>query len=177
MTTWVALLRGVNVGGNRLPMAELREALADMGVQNVRTYIQSGNVVFDASPESARDLAAALPPRIEERFGFRPRLLALSADDLRRAMDANPYPEADAEPNAVHLYFLAERPQAPDREGLNALRTETERWHLQERVFYLHTPDGFGASKLAARAEKLLGVDATARNWRTVRRLWEMAES
>jgi len=157
-------------------MTELRKELADMGLENVRTYIQSGNVVFDATSEAVRDLAAALPPRIGERFGFIPRLVVLSADDFRSAMAANPYPEAEAQPRTVHLYFLAERPQAPDREGLKRLRTGTERWHLEGRAFYLHTPDGFGTSKLAARAEKLLGVDATARNWRTVRKLWEMAE-
>jgi uncharacterized protein (DUF1697 family) len=176
MPTWIGLLRGVNVGGNRLPMAELRDELVDVGLEKVRTYIQSGNVVFDASPEMACDLAATLPPRIEARFGFRPRLLVLSADDLRRAIGANPYPEAEAEPKSVHLYFLAERPEAVDTKVLDALRSETERWHLAGRVFYLHAPDGYGTSKLAAQVEKLLGVDATARNWRTVRKLWGIAE-
>lgn len=176
MTTWIALLRGVNVGGNRLPMADLRDECASMGLENVRTYIQSGNVVFEAGPESACDLAAALPPRIERRFGFRPRILVLSVDDLRRAMSANPYAEAESEPKTVHLYFLAERPDAVDTDGLDELRADTECWHLEGRVFYLHTPDGYGTSKLAARAEKLLGVDATARNWRTVRKLRELAE-
>jgi len=176
MAAWIALLRGVNVGGKRLPMAELREELADMGLENVRTYIQSGNAVFDASAEVARDLVSALPPRIEERFGFRPRLLVLSADDLRGAISANPYPEAEAQPKTLHLYFLAERPEAADIEGLNTLRAKTERWHLEGRVFYLHAPDGHGTSKLAARAEKLLGVDATARNLRTVRQLSAMVD-
>ena len=176
MTTWIALLRGVNIGGNRLRMADLRDELAGMGLENVRTYIQSGNVVFDAGPEAACDLAAALPPRIEERFGFRPRTLVLSIDELRRAMSANPFAEAESKPKTVHLFFLAGRPESVDTDGLNELRADTERWHLEGRVFYLHTPDGYGNSKLAARAEKLLGVDATARNWRTVCKLRELAE-
>jgi uncharacterized protein (DUF1697 family) len=77
----------------------------------------------------------------------------------------------------VHLFFLAKSPKKPDTRGLDALRTATERFELKDRVFYLHTPDGFGKSKLAARAERLLGVDATARNWRTVTALIEMAKS
>ena len=176
--TWIALLRGVNVGGHRLPMAELREELSalGLGLENVRTYIASGNVVFDASPEGACQLAAALPERIEARFGFTPRLLVLSADDLRRAMEANPFAEADEAPKSVHLYFLAGRPKSPDAHGLDELCGPTERWHLEDRVFYLHTPDGFGRSKLAEKAERLLGVDATARNWRTVTKLREMVE-
>ena len=176
MATWIGLLRGVNVGGNRLPMAELREELAGLGLENVRTYIQSGNVVFDSSPEAACELAGTLGPRIEARFGFAPRLLVLSADDLRRAMGANPFREADEHPKSLHLYFLAERPTAPDTEGIDEVRAPTERWHLDGRTFYLHTPDGFGRSKLALKAEKLLGVPATARNWRTVAKLREMVE-
>lgn len=178
VSTWVALLRGVNVGGNRLPMAELREELEGLGLglENVRTYIASGNVVFDSTPEGACELAAALPPRIEARFGFTPRLLILSADDLRRAMEANPFPEAEEAPKTVHLFFLAERPKAADTEGLDALASPTERWRLDGRVFYLHTPDGFGRSKLAEKGERLLGVPATARNWRTVAKLREMVE-
>ena len=91
-------------------------------------------------------------------------------------MSANPYAEAESEPKTVHLFVMAERPEGVDTDGLDALRAETERWQLKDRVFYLHTPDGYGTSKLTARAEKLLGVEATARNWRTVRKLREMAE-
>ena len=174
MATWIGLLRGVNVGGHRLPVGELREELAALGLENVRTYIQSGNVVFDARPEVACELAGTLPRRIESRFGFAPRLLVLSAADFRRAMDGNPFPEADESPKSVHVYFLEERPAAPDMKGLDEARDETERCHLDGRAFYLHTPDGFGRSKLAQKVEKLLGVSATARNWRTVTKLREM---
>jgi uncharacterized protein (DUF1697 family) len=91
-------------------------------------------------------------------------------------MDANPYPEADEEPKSVHLYFLAGDPAEADIAGLEAVRAPAERFHLEGGVFYLHAPDGVGRSKLAAKAERLLGVSATARNWRTVTKLREMVE-
>lgn len=174
---WIGLLRGVNVSGNRLPMAELREELAGLGLERFRTYIQTGNVVFEATPEAACELAAALPARIEERFGFEPVFLVLSTDELRAAIAANPYPGADERPRTLHLYFLAERPPAPDVEALDAACAESESWHLEDRVFYLHAPEGFGWSKLGRNAEELLGVPATARNWRTVTKLRELAET
>jgi len=107
--------------------------------------------------------------------GFAPRLLVLSRTELERAAAGNPFPEADDHPQSVHLFFLAEPATAADLNAMNALKAASERFVLKGRVLYLHTPDGFGSSKLAARAERLLGVDATARNWRTVTTLVEMA--
>lgn len=177
MATWIALLRGINVGGaNRLPMAELRKELEDIGLDDVQTYIQTGNIVFGSDAEDEAALAGQIAATIEDAHGFRPRVLLLSAGRLREAMDANPFPEAEAEPKTVHLYFLAEQPADFDRAALDGAASSTERCELGRLVFYLHTPDGFGSSKLASRAERILGVPATARNWRTVARLWEMAE-
>lgn len=178
METRIALLRGVNVGGRSLPMAELREDLAGLGLEDVRTYIQSGNVVF-RDPDRTDDGASAarIADAIEDRHGFRPRVLVLSVDRFRAALEANPFPEAEAAPRTLHLFFLAEEaPREVDLGALEALSTDTERFHLGDRVFYMHAPDGFGRSKLAANAESLLGVPATARNWRTVARLREMIE-
>jgi uncharacterized protein (DUF1697 family) len=91
-------------------------------------------------------------------------------------MAANPFPEAEDAPGTLHLYFLAEPAAEVDLDALAEVATDTERFHLGERVLYLHTPDGFGRSKLAGKVESILGVPATARNWRTVVRLWEMVE-
>lgn len=177
MKTWVALLRGINVGGaNRLPMAELRDDLDRIGLANVATYIQSGNVVFDSTADDAAELTEEIAAAIEKHHGFRPRVLVLSAARFREAMEANPFPEAEPEPKTLHLYFLAEQPAGLDVSALEGVASPTERFQLGERVLYLHTPDGFGRSKLASRAEALLGVPATARNWRTVARLREMIE-
>lgn len=173
---WILLLRGINVGGrNVLPMRELVEILEALGLEDVRTYVQSGNVVFWARREVPPRLGEEVAAAVEERKGFRPHVLLISRDRLERAIRANPFPEAEAEPKSLHLFFLASPPDAPDLDGLNDARPPTERFHLADDVFYLHAPDGIGRSKLAAKAERLLGVDATARNWRTVRKLSEIA--
>lgn len=177
MGTWIALLRGINVGGaNRLPMAELRGELERLGLDRVETYIQSGNIVFGSDAGSADQLAERIEAAIEDAHGFRPRVLVLSAARLREAMQSNPFPAAEAEPKTLHLYFLAERPVDVDLSALEEVASPAERFELGDGVFYLHTPDGYGRSKLASRAEKLLGVPATARNWRTVTRVQELVE-
>jgi uncharacterized protein (DUF1697 family) len=175
MSTWIAFFRGVNVGGNTLPMKQLAAALEEVGFANVRTYIQSGNVLFTSSKSTAPQLARRIVDCVAKRFDFQPRVLVLSSSELTRAAAANPFPQADQNPKSLHLFFLAKTPPAPDIEGLHRVKAKTEEFELKGKVFYLHTPAGFGVSKLAERAERLLGVDATARNWRTVCTVLEMA--
>jgi len=175
MTTLIALLRGINMGGHhKLPMNELFSLLTEMGLRDIRTYIQSGNVVFRSDAKDKATLAAKISVAIEAQHGFAPHVLLLDADELRKAMANNPYPEAEAVPTSLHLLFLAEVPRHADLNGLEALKTASERFALKGKVFYLHAPEGVGRSKLAARAEKLLGVAASGRNWNTVCKLAEM---
>ena len=89
---------------------------------------------------------------------------------------SNPFPEAESEPKTLHLYFLFSPPERPDLDALERIKGDRERFVLSEGVFYLHAPDGIGRSRLAANAEKLLGVPATARNWRTIRKVMDMAD-
>lgn len=176
MPTLIALLRGINVGGNnKLPMKALAALLADMGLREVQTYIQSGNVVFRCDTNNRGALAAQISAAIEAQHGFAPQVLLLDAVELREAMAGNPYPEAEATPALLSVYFLGETPRHADLEGLASLKSASERFTLAGKVFYLHAPEGVGRSKLAARAEKLLGVPATARNWSTVCKLAGMA--
>jgi uncharacterized protein (DUF1697 family) len=100
----------------------------------------------------------------------------LTLAQLEKAAAGNPFPEADEHPQTLHLFFLEKAAKKADISSMDALRTSTERFVLKGTTFYLHTPDGFGGSKLAQRAERLLGVDATARNWRTVKTLIELAK-
>ncbi len=175
MTTLIALLRGINViGNNKLPMKELAALLAGMGLRDVQTYIQSGNVVFRSNVKNKTELATQISAAIEAQHGFAPQVLLLDAAELHKAMAGNPYPEAASAPRTLHLFFLADAPQHPDLKALETIRTGGERFKLAGKVFYLHTPDGFGPSKLAGRVEKSLGVAATARNWSTVCKLAEM---
>lgn len=178
VNTYIALLRGINVGGhNKLPMADLRTLLEEMGLNNVQSYIQSGNVVFQTERTDVAALALEIGNAIAAGYDFTPRVLLLNADAVRATMAANPFPKAEAEPKTLHLYFLAERPERPDVEMLDRLKAESEQFKLDDRVFYLFAPDGIGRSKLAERAERALGVAATARNWRTVSKVMALVES
>ncbi len=175
MTTLIALLRGINMGGHhKLPMKELSVLLTEMGLHNVQTYIQSGNVVFSSAAKDKTALAANISATIEAQHGFAPQVLLLDANELHQAMANNPYPEAEPEPTSLHLLFMAEAPRHADLKKLEALKTASERFTLKGKVFYLHAPDGVGRSKLAANAERLLGVPTTGRNWNTVCKLAEM---
>ena len=177
MKTYVALFRGINVGrNNRLPMKDLVAAMENAGARDVATYIQSGNAVFRSEETDASLLSDKVTAAIEERHGFEPRVLVLGSEEMERAVRSNPFPEAESEPSTLHVYFLAASPKHPDLDALEGIKSDRERFVLSESVFYLHAPDGIGKSKLAANAEKLLGEPATARNWRTVRKVMEMAD-
>jgi uncharacterized protein (DUF1697 family) len=103
--------------------------------------------------------------------------MILSAEHLEQAIATNPFPEAEADPKSLHLIFLESTPAAPDLAALASICAKSERFHYSGSVFYLHTPDGIGRSRLAASVEKKLGVVTTARNWRTVTRLQQMVRS
>ena len=177
MRTWVALFRGINVGGNKiLPMKDLVATLENAGAQDIETYIQSGNAVFRSQETAAPLLSDKIRAAIEEGHGFEPQMILLESEEVERAIRSNPFPEAEAEAKTVHVYFLASMPERPDLDALEALKGDQERFVLEDGVFYLHAPDGIGRSKLAANVEKLLGVPATARNWRTVCKVLDMAK-
>ncbi len=177
MKSYIALFRGINVGGNNiLPMKDLRALLEKLGAANVKTYIQSGNAVFQHEAEDISQLSSRISTAIKESHGFEPRVLLLDAAEMAQAMAANPFPEAESEPKTLHLYFLASAPQSPDLEMLESLKKDNEQFKLIDKVFYLYAPDGIGRSKLAERAEKALGVAATARNWRTVSKIMALAK-
>ena len=177
MKTWIALFRGINVGGNnKLPMKELASLLEGLGLSGVCTYIQSGNVVFRSARGTAEKWSGEIRRAVEVRFGFSPWVLVMEATALRKIATANPFPHAEADHKTLHLFFTAAPPDGADRAGLDALKSPTETWAIVGPVFYLHAPEGIGRSRLAARAERLLGVEATARNWRTVREVLALAE-
>jgi len=178
MNICIALFRGINVGGsNLLPMAELRAVLEKNGCADVRTYIQSGNVVCRSAISDRARLARRLTSAVSRSHGFEPWVLVLTRAELERAAAGNPFPQAEAQPNRLHLFFLAGPPKKPDLKSLASLKAAGEDFALKGKVFYLYAPDGFGRSKLAARAERLLGVEGTARNWRTVTTLLDMAKA
>jgi len=176
MNVYIALFRGINVGGNNsLPMKELVAFLEQAGAKKIRTYIQSGNAVFQSDDKNPSHISKQLTAEIKKRFGFEPCVLIFGVDELKKAIEGNPFPEAEAVPGSLHLGFLASEPGNPDIEKLNSLKKTSERFQLSDKIFYLYAPEGVGRSRLAANAEKLLGVTMTDRNWRTVQKIMEMA--
>jgi uncharacterized protein (DUF1697 family) len=176
MRTYIALFRGINVGGkNALPMKDLRSIFERLGASNVKTYIQSGNVVFQSESKDMPGFSNRLAIAIREGHGFEPHILVIEPSDVETAITNNPFREAESEAKSLHLGFLAFAPKNPDLKKLESLKKDSERFSLIGRIFYLHAPEGIGRSKLAARSEKLLGVPMTDRNWNTVCKLKEMA--
>ena len=133
-------------------------------------------MVFRPGAHDPAALAARLREEIARQRGFEPLILMLGLTQLECAIENNPFPDAEEDASHLSLGFLATVPEQPDLTRIQALKKDSERFALVSRVFYLHAPEGFARSKLATSAERLLGVRMTARNWRTVRRLREMAD-
>jgi uncharacterized protein (DUF1697 family) len=177
LKTWIALLRGINVvGKNKLPMKELAAALQRAGFRSVRTYIQSGNVIFQSPTGTPRTLGTRIARLILEEFGFEPQVMVMSAEELARAVRGNPFPGAHEDHKSLHIFFLSGKPTKPDLESLSKLDAGREAFALKGGVFYLYTPDGFADSVLRSRIERCLGVHATGRNWRTTNELLKMLD-
>ena len=158
-------------------MASLVEQLNSLKLKNVRTYVQSGNAVFESSAKTAIPMAKKIAARIDDVHGFRPHVLVLKDSELREAVASNPYFDAGLDPKTVHFFFMDDGAKTADFAGMEKLKAPSENFKLAERVFYLHAPNGIGRSKLAAKVEKLFGVPTTARNLRTVQMLLEMANA
>lgn len=176
MPVWIVLIRGINVGGkNMVPMKTLAADLSASGCADVKTYLQSGNIVFSHKSKSARAVEDLVANAIETRHRFRPSVMCLSAAELAEAVAANPFKSAEANHKELHLVFLAAEPSNAAVEGL-AKHKAGDNYAVIGRRLYLHTPGGLLSSKIADRPERLLGVPSTARNWRTVKALYEMTK-
>lgn len=175
MKTYIALFRGLNMGGhNIILMKELTALLEKLGLRDVWTYVQSGNAVFRAEEKDRSKLSVDISDAIEKSRGFRPQTLVLEAGELKKAIDNNHFPEEEGNPSSVAFSFLFSVPAEPDFKTLESVRAESEKFKLIDNVFYMYAPDGFGRSKLAARAEKCLGVPTTSRSWNTVCKIHDM---
>jgi uncharacterized protein (DUF1697 family) len=172
---WVALLRGVNLGArNKVPMAGLRDLMADIGAEDVQTYVQSGNVVF-RSTLSRAELVQRIGREIRARFGVDADVLVCTKAELARVVAGNPFAAGEAEPTRLHVTFLAHPPERGRIAELERDEFEPDRFHVTRAAVYLHTPKGYGRTKLSnTYFERKLGVRATTRNWRTVTTLAEL---
>jgi uncharacterized protein (DUF1697 family) len=178
MSVYVALLRGINVGGHKIiKMEALRAAFASLGFNNVKSYGQSGNVIFAAPASSAGHLAGKIEKRIHEEFGFSVPVFIATAEKLAETIEKNPFLKAPGvDPAKLHVTFLSADPPAMALEKLQPLAAAPEQLHIVGRNIYLFCPLGHGNTKLSNNAiEKKLSVGATTRNWTTARTLLALA--
>jgi uncharacterized protein (DUF1697 family) len=188
MPRYVALLRGINVGGrNKVAMADLREVAASLGHTDVTTYIQSGNLVFTSPQTDTSELADTLERQIAERLAVRPAVVVLSRDELAQVIADNPFP-GEISPRCLHALF---RRHEMSPEGITAVGAAQQRARdkgsrdqaaVVGRILFLHTPDGLGRSELAAQLARSSTATAplaasTARNWATVTKLMTLLQA
>ncbi len=171
MNGYVALLRGVNVGGkNILPMKDLAAMFTAAGCTQVQTYIQSGNVVFRAAPGRTKLIAAEVAEQIESAFGLRVPLVMRSASQMSEVVASNPFLGESEE--FLHAYFLADSPALDNVAKLDPDRSSPDRFIVREQEIFVHLPNGMARTKLTnAYFDSKLNTTSTARNWRTVKKL------
>jgi uncharacterized protein (DUF1697 family) len=174
LTTYILLFRGVG-GATQLPTARLRHALASEGFERVATYINSGNAIV-ASPLGRQEVVDTVTDICRREFDFAKAIFAPTLAEWANLIANNPFPHAVAVPKYLHAAVLAKRPTPEAVTAVKAFAALDEGFEVFGKVAYLHTPNGFGTSKLAEKFDKTIGVPNTARNWNTVRKLHELAE-
>jgi uncharacterized protein (DUF1697 family) len=180
MPVYIALLRGVNVGAhNPMKMSRLQQLCAGLGFEQVKTNIQSGNVVFKAAKRSAADLSGSLEKAILRDFGFSVPVFTKSSVEMERVIQDNPLAKMKGiDSSKLHVSFLAEAPEQAAVKKLAGFAAGREHLNCAGCELYLYCPDGYGNSKLAnMNVERVLKVAATTRNWKTVNTLYQMAKA
>jgi len=182
MTTYVALLRGLNVGkSKRIKMADLQHAFQEIRLEQVHTYIQSGNVIFMSGEDEER-LRFLIEEHLKQRFGLPIRAIVRTAADIRELVDNNPYSTErhgaaeDSNVELLHVSLLARPPQLEGLGDLESFIGHGERYHVVGRDVYLWLPNGIARSRLASSLERL-GVPFTVRNWRTIKALNDLMQT
>ena len=179
MNTYIALLRGINVSGHKIiKMERLREVLAELDFQNIRTYIQSGNVIFESSMDDVTVLELQVSQKIMEHFGFEVPVIITTLEELKKIVAENPFIKENLEnPTQPCVAFLSEVPLESNFANLKAMNFENDQFIHNDKVLYLWYADSVGNTKLSnISIEGKLKVKATSRNWKTVLKLIALAE-
>ncbi|WP_159586359.1 DUF1697 domain-containing protein [Chelativorans xinjiangense] len=172
-TAYIVLFRGVG-GATQLPVKTLRAVLSEAGFANVATYINSGNAVL-SSPMTGEEVAAKVAALVREKMDFHKSVLVAGLKEWEEIIAQNPYPQAVEEPTKLHAFLMERVPEAERVAALQEKATGTETFAIRGRALYLHTPDGMGRSLFAPKIEPTLKVAMSARNWRSVLALRDMA--
>jgi uncharacterized protein (DUF1697 family) len=177
MAVFIAMLRGVNVGGNILKMERLREVCGELGFSNISTYVQSGNVVFE-SDRAASSIEGVMEKRLAKECRLAPSVIVRTPGEMRKMIAGNPFlKEKGIDSGKLHVTFLAKVVANEAKVKLGAIKPGADRFHPAGKEIYLHCPVSYGKTKLSNNAiQKALGISATTRNWKTVNALMEMAE-
>jgi uncharacterized protein (DUF1697 family) len=177
MHNYIALLRGINVGGQKkIKMADLRETLIKTGLNHVETYIQSGNVVFRDGESNKRVLESRIHKAILDDFGFEVPVLVVLEEDIKGILDNNPFDQND-EGNKLYYVLLKEPPGKDVINEFNELHFEQEDFYITDACVYLLCKKGYGNAKLSNNlVEQKLKVEATTRNLRTMQKLLDMVQ-
>lgn len=176
---YISVLRGINVSGQKkIKMADLKDLYQCLGFEAVSTYIQSGNVIFQSSNSDKNHLKISIEKAIEEKYNFHVPVMIRSEQELREIADACPYEEAGIEENGtkILLTFLASSPSTENQETLKKYVKSPEKMTIRGSEVYLYCPNGYGKSKLSNTfLENKLGMSATTRNWKSVKKLCELS--
>jgi uncharacterized protein (DUF1697 family) len=177
MSTYIALLRGINVSGQKLiKMTDLKELFEAQGFQNVQTYIQSGNVIFSSKEKSSDKIKNIISNSIKQKFGFDVGLLVITPDKIEYVLKNNPYIKKKKDIDRLYVTFLSDLPSSENIKKLNLIDYSPEEYIMDDKLVYLHVPNGYGKAKLNNNLfENKLKVEATTRNWKTINKLWELS--
>jgi len=177
MKKFVALLRGINVSGQKqIKMPELKSLFENIGFQNVATYIQSGNVIFSAKEKSNKKLEDKISSAIKSKLGFDVQVIVVTAEEIEYVFQINPFLKKKKESERLYVTFLSENPLAENIKKLHAVDYSPEEYIIDGRYIYLFAPNGYGKAKLNNNfIENKLKVFGTTRNWKTVNKLLELS--
>ena len=178
MQTYIAMLRGINVSGHRkVPMAELKQLLKGLHFRNVRTYIQSGNVVFETENINLAEIATQIEQAIAQQYGFEVPVLLRTPEELRQAIASNPFRSENSQPDErVYVTFMDQQPDPALLSNIDAAKYHPDRFIAEGRELYVLCPGGYGNTKLSnSFFESKLKQTATTRNWKTLNELVKMA--
>lgn len=177
MSKKIAILRGINVGGKRkILMADLKALCEKIGLENITTYIQSGNIIFNSKLENS-ELEDKLEESIKERFGFIVPVIVRNSIEIRNSIDKNPFYHKNADINKLHLTFLKEQPSQENLAKVNSFNFEPDKFEIAGKDVFLYCDGKYHQTKLNNTFfEKKLNVGATTRNWKTVLKLFELGK-
>ncbi|MGH9495361.1 MAG: DUF1697 domain-containing protein [Candidatus Sulfotelmatobacter sp.] len=180
MPVYISMLRGINVGlHNRIKMDALRTLYESLKLEDPRTYVQSGNVIFRTKEKNTVKIAAQIQNAIEKKLGCSPTVILRTTAEMKKAITANPFANRrDIVPGKLLVTFLAAEPASDAQFALDKFKDYPEEIHLMGRELYIYFPNGAGKSKLPwSQVERLIKVTGTARNWNSVTKMCEMAEA